>query len=387
MVRLGSRLTHPAVEAVGLLVCLVLSACSSPPPAPDVCAEGPPGLRSVAKANGIMVGTAFRMQYAREQHCYKNVALREFGALIPEIATFPNRIAATPGRYDFAEADEICALAAEHDMTCQGHSLIWDPMDHPEWGIVPVWIRDQPRAQRRRTMIDLITSTVTHFRDRIDSYTLVNEAFDGAGQLTDNAWNTTGDDSYIFDAYRAARRADPKAQLYYNDWGGEDFNPKANAILNLARRLHAEKVDVEVDGATRQVPLIDGVGFQMHVGVGPGQAPDPAKVATNIARYELAGLDVWFTEMDVRLPVDQAGTATTADLKKQATTYYDLIRTCVGAPNCHRVTFWGFTDAHSWITENAESFPGLGAAHPFNDRYLPKPAYQAIRDAVSRPPA
>lgn len=372
---------------MALLACSVLSACSSPDPAPDPCAEGPPGLRAVAQASEIEVGTAYRTQYAKQDRCFETVALREFGALIPEIATFPNRIAATPGRYDFDEADEICALAAAHNMTCQGHSLIWDPVDHPEWGIVPDWIREQSPAQRRRTMIDLITSTVAHFRGRVDAYTLVNEAFDGAGQLTDNAWNTTGDDSYIFDAYRAARRADPKALLYYNDWGGEDFNPKSDAMLDLAKRLRAEKVEVEVDGKIREMPLIDGVGFQMHVGVVPGQTPDPAAVAANIARYAQEELDVWITEMDVRLPIDESGKATEADLESQATTYFDLIRTCVDAPNCERVTFWGFTDAHSWITENADSFPGLGAAHPYNWQYLPKPAYQAIRAAVSNPPA
>ncbi len=386
-VRLTSRLTQKIAGAIALLVCSALSSCSNSPVEPDVCAAGPPGLRAAAETNAIEVGTAYRSEYAKQQHCFENVAVREFGALIPEIATFPNRIAAIPGRYDFAEADEICALAAKHDMTCQGHSLIWDPVDHPEWGIVPEWIRDQPPAQRRRTMMDMITATVNHFRGRVDAYTLVNEAFDGAGELTDSAWNTTGDDSYIFDAYRAARRADPKVPLYYNDWGGEDINPKSNAMFDLAKRLRAEKVEVEVDGTLRKVPLIDGVGFQMHVGLGSGQAPEPADVAANIARYERAGLDVWFTEMDVRLSIDQSGRPTTTDLERQATMYYDLIRTCVDALNCHRVTFWGFTDAHSWITENRLSFPGLGAAHPYDKQYLPKPAYEAIRDAVSSPPA
>jgi endo-1,4-beta-xylanase len=106
-----------------------------------------------------------------------------------------------------------------------------------------------------------------------------------------------------------------------------------------------------------------------------------------MARYEAAGLDVWITEMDVRVPVDESGDATAADLERQATMFHDLIRTCVDAPNCDRVTLWGFTDARSWITENAASFPGAGAAHPYDEAYLPKPAYEAILDAVSSPPA
>jgi endo-1,4-beta-xylanase len=359
---------------------LGLTACVPPQ---GSCLDAPPGLRAVADAHGLQVGTAYRQQYARDDACYQPVATRELNSLTPEIATFSNRIAAVSGRYDFTEADAICDLAQQHDMDCQGHAILWDPVDHPEWGIVPGWIRAQTPAQRRATMLGYVTAVATHFRGRVEAYTLVNEAFDGAGHLTNSLWNTTGDDSYIFDAYRAARRADPEATLLYNDWGGEDVNPKSNAILDLAQRLHAETVAVEVDGTVRQLPLIDGVGFQMHVGVGPGQAPAPASVAQNMARLAAAGLEVRITEMDVRVPVDADGVATAADLQRQATLYSQLIDTCVDAPNCDSVAFWGFTDAHSWITENAGSFPGQGAAHPYDSRYRPKPAYDAIAAALA----
>jgi endo-1,4-beta-xylanase len=347
------------------------------------CLAAPPGLRAVAEAHELQVGTAYRQQHADADDCYQPVAVRELDSLTPEIATFSNRIAAVPGRYDFTEADAICDLAEQHDMACQGHALLWDPVDHPEWKIVPDWIRAQTPAQRRTTMVDYVTAVVSHFRGRVESYTLVNEAFDGAGHLTGGLWNTTGDDSYIFDAFRAARRADPEAELFYNDWGGEDLNPKSNAIFDLARRLRAETVAVEVDGTVRQLPLIDGVGFQMHVGIGPGQAPNPTAVAQNMARLADAGLEVRITEMDVRVPVDAHGVATPADLDRQATLYRQLIGTCVAAPNCHSITFWGFTDAHSWITENAGSFPGQGAAHPYDTAYRPKPAYTSITDALA----
>jgi endo-1,4-beta-xylanase len=44
---------------------------------------------------------------------------------------------------------------------------------------------------------------------------------------------------------------------------------------------------------------------------------------------------------------------------------------------------WGFTDAHSWITENQGAFPGQCAAHPLDADYARKPAYEGIRDAMS----
>ena len=341
------------------------------------------GLRALAAARGKLVGTAYRSEHAADDPCYERVAVREFNSLTPEIATFSNRIAAVEGRDDFSDADSICRLARRHRMACQVHDLIWDPVDHLEWGIVPAWIRAQPPGPRRSTMIRYVRRVVRHFAGRADSYTVVNEAFDDAGRLTPGTWNTTGDDSYIFDAFRAARRADPGAQLYYNDFGAEDLNAKSDAVFDLVRRLRRERVAVEVDGRIRHRPLIDGVGLQMHVGLGPGQAPDPASVAANIERLGRAGLRVRITEMDVRVPTS-GGVATNADLLAQRRLYRRLVRTCLRAPSCDGVTFWGFTDAHSWITENPSSFEGEGAAHPFDQRYEAKPAYRGIRRALRR---
>jgi hypothetical protein len=49
------------------------------------------------------------------------------------------------------------------------------------------------------------------------------------------------------------------------------------------------------------------------------------------------------------------------------------------------VTLWGFTDAHSWITEHPATFSGQGAAHPFDERYRAKPAAEGIRQALPVP--
>jgi endo-1,4-beta-xylanase len=277
--------------------------------------------------------------YSEGDDCYEPVAVAECNSLAPEIATFPNRIAAVPGLYDFAEADAICDLAQRNDMRCQAHAIIWDPVDHPEWGIMPDWIAAQPPAQRRATMIAYVDAVARHFAGRVSLCTLVNEAFDSNGNVTANRWNTTGDDSYIFDAFRAARRADPTAKLFYNDFGAEDLNPKSDAILALAQRLRAETVPVEIDGVVRNVPLIDGIGMQMHDGIRPGEAPDPFSVAANIARIGQAGLLVRITEMDVRIPVDDQGQATAEDLEGQKQLYAELLAACRDAPNCNSVSF------------------------------------------------
>ena len=388
------RSVRPRTAMVVLTILGALEAVSPPASASSVAAGPVPtetmcpgngfdtGLRARAAARGKLVGTAYRSEFAAGDPCYNRVAVREFNSLTPEIATFSNRIAAVEGRDDFSDADSICRLARRHRMACQVQNVIWDPVDHPEWRIVPAWIRAQPPEQRRTTMTRYVGRVVRHFAARADSYTVVNEAFDAAGNLTPSMWNTTGDDSYIFDAFRAARRADPDGQLYYNDFGAEDLNAKSDAIFDLVQRLRRERVAVDF-GGRRHLPLIDGVGLQMHVGLGAGQAPDPDSVAANMTRLERAGLRVRITEMDVRAPTS-GDKASAADLLAQRSLYRRLVQTCVRASNCDGVTFWGFTDAHSWITENQSTFEGQGAAHPFDARYEPKPAYRGVRRAFRR---
>jgi len=58
--------------------------------------------------------------------------------------------------------------------------------------------------------------------------------------------------------------------------------------------------------------------------------------------------------------------------------YHDIIATCVKEQGFMAVTFWGFTDAHSWIDEE------FGADDPllFDQGYNPKPAYWGVMDAL-----
>lgn len=47
---------------------------------------------------------------------------------------------------------------------------------------------------------------------------------------------------------------------------------------------------------------------------------------------------------------------------------------CVGG------TVWGFTDSDSWIPG---TLPGQGAATPYDENYVPKPAYGGIAEALA----
>ena len=92
-------------------------------------------------------------------------------------------------------------------------------------------------------------------------------------------------------------------------------------------------------------------------------------------RFRALGLDVAITEADVGLKLPPTG----EELQQQAGIYAQIVRACL-AVKCASLTFWGFTDKYSWISETQ---PGMGAATLLDDKLAPKPAFGAVQRALS----
>jgi GH35 family endo-1,4-beta-xylanase len=210
-----------------------------------------------------------------------------------------------------------------------------------------------------------IRTVAGHFRGRVRAWDVVNEAVaDSGAALRDTVFRQKLGDRYIADAFRLARQADPQALLFYNDYGGEGLGPKSDRIYELVQGLRAEGVP------------IDGVGLQMHVSA--ANRPSDGSIAANMSRLAGLGLIVNISEMDVRIR-DLPDTLQSR-LAAQRTAYHSIVGLCVAEPRCEGVTFWGFTDAHSWIDAQ------FGADDPllFDEQYAAKPAYYGVLDALLR---
>jgi endo-1,4-beta-xylanase len=354
------------VFRLGLLIAALapIVACGAgadsvgPSPLPSATPPADPDpLRADAAAAGKWIGAAIQSGYLSEAP-YTRTLARHFDYVTAEYEMKWDPVELNPGVYGFAGADAIVAFAEQNRMRVKGHALLWHEA-------LPDWVRALPAGELRATVEDHIRTVAGRYRGRIAVWDVVNEAVadDGSG-LRDTVFLQKLGDGYLELAFRVAHEADPDALLTYNDYGAEGLGRKSDEVYALVRRLKE-----------RGVP-IGGVGLQMHVAA--QNRPPSADIAANMRRLAALGLVVNISEMDVRIK-DVAGDRDTR-LAVERREYQDIVAVCVAEPACQAVTFWGFTDLHSWI----DGFFGADDPLLFDEAYAAKPAFFGVQDALRR---
>ncbi|MGW0424405.1 endo-1,4-beta-xylanase [Streptomyces sp. NPDC003015] len=335
----------------GLSLVSLLSGLALLAPAPTASAADVP-LRELAAAKGKVIGTA--VTGSKLTGTYGDLAGTQFNSLTPGNAMKWGSVEPSRGSYNWAEADQIVNFAEAHGQQVRGHTLVWHSQN-PSWLTNGTWTA----AQLSQLMNDHIALEVGRYKGRLAAWDVVNEPFNEDGTYRQTLWYNGLGTGYIAQALTAARAADPAARLYINDYNVEGVNAKSTALYNLVKSLKEQGVP------------IDGVGLQAHLIVGQV----PATLQQNIQRFADLGVDVAITELDIRmtLPSDSA------KLTQQAADYKAVMNACVAVARCVGATVWGFTDSDSWIPS---TFPGQGAATPYDENYAPKPAYHAIAEAL-----
>jgi endo-1,4-beta-xylanase len=118
---------------------------------------------------------------------------------------------------------------------------------------------------------------------------------------------------------------------------------------------------------------VHGVGLQGHFLTKP---PSREELQANLERLASLGVVVELTEVDIVL---RGSGDVTERLERQRQDFYDMAAACLAVPACARITFWGFTDKHTWIDDSFE--PGL-APLPLDSEYERKPAYFGLREGL-----
>ena len=302
-----------------------------------------------------------------------------FNSISPENLLKFESLQREPGRFTFDAQDRYVAFGAARGMAVIGHTLVWHSQT-PAW----VWAGADGSPASRATMLERmqthITTVVGRYKGRIRGWDVVNEALNDDGTMRDSPWRRGIGDDYIARAFEFARQADPDAELYYNDFNLASHPAKRAGAIRIVRELQQRGL------------RIDAVGEQGHWRL---DTPAAAAIEQTITDLRATGLKVMITELDVNLlppaPRLARGEAPSPESnpfvnglpddvqQALARRYGDIFRVLLAhRDHITRVTFWGLSDADSWLNRGRVNHPLL-----WDRQRRPKPAFDEVVRVLS----
>jgi endo-1,4-beta-xylanase len=342
-------------------------------------------LQELAAAKGVSYGSMVTWKSwdgdnaLNRDDGFAQLVERECGIITSGMEMFWGLNSQNAGGMDFNGADKIVDWAQSHGKKARGHTLIW----HEQ---TPKWFRgigDGPYGSKM--IVERVTSMVSRFAGRMHSWDVANEVIDPGSDRPDglraSKYMQLVGPSYLDEAFKAARAADPKALLVLNDYNLEKNNDnderKRQAMLTI------------IDGFKQRNTPIDAVGIQSHLAVKDRGTFDQTVFANFLKEISDRGLQVMLTELDV---VDVgAPSEIPARDAEVAAMYKDYLDVALASPAVKTVVTWGLSDRDSWITHySVDDFrrpDGLPPRPlPFDKDLKPKPAYFAIAEAFKAAP-
>jgi endo-1,4-beta-xylanase len=323
---------------------------------------------------GMVIGVAINQrQFEGVDTAAVEIITKQFNQISPEnVLKFqPTQPAAD--RYTFDAADRYVQFGVDRHMQVVGHTLVW----HSQTGAWVFQGTDGKPADRDTLlarMRDHIRTVVGRYKGKIHGWDVVNEAIDEDGSLRKSPWQVGIGDDYVAKAFEFAHEADADAELYYNDFNLEKPAKRAG-VIKLVQDLQARKL------------RIDGIGNQAHWRL---DTPAIDEIDTALVELHATGLKVMYTELDINLlpntprgadplTANPYANGLPEDVQRQlARRYADLFRVFLKHRDAvTRVTFWGLSDADSWLNRGRMNYPLL-----WDRQRQPKPAFDAVVEAL-----
>ncbi len=324
---------------------------------------------TLQSVSSFPIGVAIGPAKLKNNIPYRNIILNEFNSLTPENAAKIEWLQPEKGVFDFSDFDSIVDFAIKNNKRVDGTALIWHIMSDLEW----VKNFEGDSAAWEKIFKKHIQTVVSHYKGKVKSWTVVNEALndDGTLRMDDNIWARNLGKDYIARAFQYAHEADPEALLFYNDFDIQfaKRQKKIDAIVNMVS-----------DFKKRDIP-IHGLGMQMHIGV----SANSDEIESGMRQLAATGLLVHISEVSVLVSDWKNDTSLvfTEELQKKQSEKYKFIaqsyKRIVPADQQFGITIWGLSDPHSWVVPRfvPRDWPLL-----FDSLYRKKAAYTGFLDGL-----
>lgn len=270
------------------------------------------------------------------------------------------------GKFVFTKADYIVNFAKQNNMVVHGHCLIWS---HD--GLQPQWLLNHKGGAKEfeRLMKNHITTVMKHFKGKVTSWDVVNEAIADNGTYKNSIWYRKLGPDYVLKAFKFAQEADPSVKLFYNDYGQEYGGKKYRKIMEI------------VSEAKKRGIRIDGMGFQLHTVL----RVNVDLITNALATAAKEGLLCHISEFDVSVKYQQKKTFILTDLlaKAQGDKIKQIVKTymkTVPKKLQFGITTWGVSDNDSYFNKK---YPNRDHDYPllFDRHYKAKRAYRGFIEA------
>ncbi len=252
---------------------------------------------------------------------------------------------------------------ADRGVRVKGQPLVWHTLTAP-------WLRDLPVDEIERAQRERIRRDVAGFAGLVDTWDAINEVvimpvFDKEANGITRLAREAGRIGMIRLAFEEARAANPDATLILNDF---DMSTAYDCLL---------------EGALEAGIAIDVLGLQSHMHQGYWGEEKTMRILERFSRY---GLPIHFTESTLLsgelMPADIVDLndhqvphwpSTPEGEERQADEIVRHYRTLLAHPSVEAITYWGLTDAGSWLGAPGGLVRADGTS---------KPAYHALRGLV-----
>jgi endo-1,4-beta-xylanase len=341
-----------------------------------------PALKDVFQKDFLIGAALNQSQFTESDARGVRIITSQFNSITPENVLKWEWVHPQSGAYKFEAPDAYVSFGEKYHMFIVGHTLIWHNQT-PRW----VFQDEKGNLVDRETLLarmrDHIHTVVGRYKGRIKGWDVVNEALNEDGTLRQSPWLKIIGEDYLVKAFQFVHEADPQAQLYYNDYSLEN-EPKRNGAIQLIKKLKAAGIPIYA------------VGLQGHDKM---DWPTVAQEDATISAFAVLGIKVNVTELDIDV-LPRVNRTQTADVNATAEMQNDINPFAKGLPESvqqalakryaelfrvflkhheviDRVTFWGVTDADSWLNnwpvKGRTSYPLL-----FDRAGATKPAFDAV---------